>query len=110
MTSGMEIDSRTTILKVLAQELPYLRKAYGVISLALYGSYAHGNAGIDSDVDLIVTLSKPIGLAYIQLAEYLEEKLGRKVDLITASTLERGATDTRRAHITREIQESLIYV
>ncbi|GAB4581674.1 MAG: hypothetical protein Fur0022_44230 [Anaerolineales bacterium] len=37
--------SKRNILKVLAQELPYLREKYGVVQIALYGSYAHGTPG-----------------------------------------------------------------
>jgi predicted nucleotidyltransferase len=90
--------------------MPFLRDHFGVERIALFGSFARGEAHEDSDVDILVTLSKPLGFSFIQLAEYLEEKLGRKVDLITMSSLEMGSIDPRRAHIAREIRDSMIHV
>jgi len=106
----MKTQSRATVLKIIRKERPYLRENFGVERIALFGSFARDEANEDSDIDIVVSLSKPLGFAFIQLANYLEEKLGRKVDLVTAPTLESGITDPRRAHIARDIQESLIYV
>ncbi len=101
---------RTTILNIIYQEIPTLRQRFGVEQLALFGSFAQDAASENSDIDLVVSLTKPLGFAFVELADYLEEKLGRKVDLITTTTLEMGITDPRRAHIARDIQESLVYV
>jgi predicted nucleotidyltransferase len=102
--------SQASIVRIIKKELPYLRDRYGVERIALFGSYARGDAKENSDVDIVVSLSKPLGFLFFQLANHLEEKLGTKVDLITTSTLELGSTDPRRAHIAREILDSLIYV
>jgi uncharacterized protein len=101
---------RTAILKVIHREMPTLRQRFGVEQLALFGSFARDEGSENSDIDLVVTLAKPLGFAFVELADYLEEKLGRKVDLITATTLEMGVADPRRAHIAKGIQESLIHV
>ena len=90
--------------------MPYLREHYGVEHLALFGSFARDEANKSSDIDIVVSLSKPLGFAFIELANYLEEILGRKVDLITTTTLELGITDPRRALIVKDIQGSLIHV
>lgn len=102
--------NKTAILSIIHKEIPTLRQRFGVEQIALFGSYAREDASEDSDIDLVVSLSKPLGFAFIELADYLEAKLGRKVDLITASTLELGLADPRRAHIAKDIQESLIHV
>jgi len=106
----MRITSREAILRTIKKESPYLKWRFGVERIALYGSFAKGEIHPESDIDLLVSLSKPLGFTFIQLADYLEEKLGRKVDLITLSTLEAGFADPRRVHIARDIQESIIYV
>ncbi len=90
--------------------MPYLRKQFGVENLALFGSVARDEANETSDIDIVVSLAEPLGFGFIQLADYLEDKLGCKVDLITATTLELGIADPRRRHIVKEIQESLIDV
>jgi uncharacterized protein len=106
----MRSDRRSTILNILKKEKTFLREKYGVEQVALFGSFAIDEANSESDIDIIVSLSKPLGFTFVQLADYLEDKLGRKVDLVTATTLEMGRADPRRAHIARKIQESLIYV
>lgn len=106
----MKPTNRSAIVKAIHKELPYLRQHFGVQQLALFGSFARDETTEKSDIDLVVTLGRPLGFAFIELADYLEAKLGRKVDLITATTLELGLADPRRAHITLNIQESLIYV
>jgi predicted nucleotidyltransferase len=90
--------------------MPYLRKHFGIEQVALFGSFARNEGAENSDIDVVISLSKPLGFDFFELADYLEEKLGRKVDLITKSTLELEITNPRRAHIAKDIQESLIYV
>ncbi len=106
----MKPQSKESILHIIKEEAPYLRSQFGVQRIALFGSFVRGEAREDSDIDIVVSLSKPLGFAFIQLADYLEERLGRKIDLVTATTLELGMADPRRAHIARNIQESLMYV
>ena len=106
----MKPRNRSSVIQMIKKEMPHLRQQFGVEHLAVYGSFARDEADQESDIDLIVSLSRPLGFKFIQLADYLEEKLGRKVDLITASTLEYGRGDPRRAHIAKDIEESLVYV
>ncbi|MBS1792302.1 MAG: nucleotidyltransferase family protein [Acidobacteria bacterium] len=54
---------------------------------ALFGSFARGEANEDSDIDLLVRFSKPIGWAFYGIAEDLEKALGRKVDLATENMI-----------------------
>ncbi len=98
---------RNDVLRVLSAELPYLRKRYGVVRLALYGSFARDAARPASDVDLLVELAQPMGLEFVELADYLEARLGRDVDLATFASLGRSRQDPRRSHIANSIAESL---
>jgi predicted nucleotidyltransferase len=99
--------TREAVLQRLRLALPHLRRRYGVVRLSLYGSFARGAAGEDSDVDLLVELSRPLGLEFVALAQYLERKLGRKVDLATFETFRRSLTSPRYHDIAVNIQESL---
>lgn len=54
---------------------------------ALFGSFARSEADENSDVDLLVRFSKPIGWKFYGIAEDLEKELGRKVDLATEKML-----------------------
>ena len=57
-------------------------------SLELFGSVVRDQAGPDSDVDILVTFSRPVGLFhFIDTKDLLESILGQKVDLVTRSAL-----------------------
>ncbi len=102
--------TRARLLRVLQEALPELRERYGVTHLALYGSFAHGQPGKDSDVDLLVELERPLGLEFVDLAEDLERRLGRRVELATFGALSRSLEYPRRREIALEIQRTLIHV
>ncbi len=62
------------------------------------------------DVDLLVELTRPLGFEFVDLADYLEEVLGRKVELATFSTFQRSKQDPRRRHIAFSVEKELVYV
>ena len=56
--------------------------------IALFGSFARGDAGPESDIDLLVTFSGRVGLmALVRLERELSERLNRKVDLLTENSI-----------------------
>ena len=78
--------STKTMTKMIAEYF----KTQPVLKAWLFGSFARGEEKPDSDVDLLVMFdhSTPIGLfAYARMHRELEERLGRKVDLVTDGTL-----------------------
>ncbi len=102
--------NREKILQMLKKDLPYLRERYGVVRIALYGSFAQDVQTGKSDVDLLVELSRPLGLEFVALAEHLEKVLGRKVGLATFETMFRSMDIPRYRPIALNIQRTLIYV
>jgi hypothetical protein len=65
-------------------------QAYGVKEIRLFGSVARGQAGIESDVDLLVEFepSAHIGMfEFSRLRHELSQLLGCKVDLATPAAL-----------------------
>ena len=102
--------TKEEILQALKKKLPYLRERYGVEEIAIYGSFAKGYQTTKSDIDILVKLIKPLGLEFVSLAYYLEEILGRKVDLATFDTMRRGIENPRYKHIATDIERTLIYV
>ena len=76
------------ITDLLHQHLPELQQQHAVADMALFGSFARGDQRPDSDVDILVEFTKPIGfVAFLRLEQRLEELLGRKVDLVTRKAL-----------------------
>lgn len=98
--------SSEEVVQLLRDKYRYLASEYGVKRIGLFGSYAKGTSSEASDVDVVVEFARPIGLRFVEFAEYLESLLGRKVDVLTPA----GLQGIRIAHIAKEIEESLIYV
>lgn len=61
----------------------------GVIAMSLFGSFARDDAGVDSDVDLLVTFAPGAKTfdRFMALAFLLEDTLGRTVELVTPESL-----------------------
>jgi predicted nucleotidyltransferase len=78
---------REEILEVL-RDSHTLLDALGVARLSLFGSFANDQGRDDSDVDLLVEFSRPIGLfEFVRLQRELGERLGRRVELVTPAAL-----------------------
>lgn len=80
--------TKEEILKILEEELPLLRQKYGISKIGLFGSYSRGDQDAESDIDLLVQFERPIGFfKFVAIEEYLKEKLGGKVELVTEDAL-----------------------
>jgi predicted nucleotidyltransferase len=55
--------------------------------LALFGSAARDNLSADSDLDILVEFEQSTWDNYIGLKLFLEDSLGRPVDLVTPKAL-----------------------
>lgn len=55
---------------------------HGLTKVTLFGSFARGDARDDSDVDLLVETSVPLGFARGTIYNELEASLSRPVDII----------------------------
>ena len=78
--------TRDDILKAIGENRPRLA-ALGVRELALFGSFARNEGTSDSDVDFVVELSEKSFDRYMDLKEFLEQLLGRRVDLVLKSAI-----------------------
>jgi uncharacterized protein len=75
------------IIELLKDEEEILKEDFGIQRIGVFGSYARGDQKEDSDVDILVELERPLGLAFIDLKGHLEELLGLNVDLVTIKAL-----------------------
>jgi predicted nucleotidyltransferase len=75
---------------------------YGISRMAVFGSVARGDETPESDIDLLVEFSRPVGIEFIDLGNELEKELGRKVDVVSR----RGIKDK----YFKEIEKDIIYV
>lgn len=91
-------------IKELLQRLkPELTSKYCVNSIGLFGSIVRDDFSTSkSDIDIIVDFSKPVGIEFIDLANFLESQIKRKVDLVSRKGIKKN--------FYKEIEREIIYV
>jgi predicted nucleotidyltransferase len=99
-------DLTENVKKILKKEFPYLAARYGVKKIGLFGSFAKGKQTTKSDIDIIVEFRKPIGFRFIELCDYFEKRLGKKIDILTPA----GIKSIRHKHVAEIIKRSVVYV
>ena len=58
-------------------------KSNGIKKAGIFGSYIKGEQKKNSDIDIVIEPAKGMGLEFIGVKLELEDKLGRKIDLVT---------------------------
>lgn len=64
-----------------------LTERFSVRRIGVFGSFARGEPGPESDVDILVELAEPTFDHYMDLKFRLEDVLKRPVDLVMADTV-----------------------
>lgn len=91
--------TRSRILELLVLHKPELARRHGVVALALFGSGARDETRPESDIDVLVSFDGPATSSrYFGVQFYLEDLLGRPVDLVTDKALR----SELRPHVERE--------
>ena len=75
-------NERAEIILTIGKIRNELSSRFTVQRIGVFGSFARGGAGSGSDVDILVELKEPTFDHYMDLKFYLEEMLGRSVDLV----------------------------
>ena len=80
--------NRNEVLDALRTHMPALEERFGVTGLALFGSFARDQGADGSDVDVLVQFDSPAtSRSYFGVQFYIEDLLGRPVDLVTDKAL-----------------------
>ena len=61
--------------------------------LGFFGSFATGDQTNDSDIDILVEFSQPLGWEFFDLKASLEKEFQRKVDLVSVKALKNQLRD-----------------
>ena len=75
------------IKQTISSQKSVLSERFKVKDIGIFGSYTRGEQEELSDIDILVEFSEPVGWEFIDLLEYLEDKLGLSVDLVTPNAL-----------------------
>ncbi len=91
------------ILLFLKDKKSFLAQSYGVVSIALFGSYARGEEREDSDIDIAVEIESDNKFkSFFELKYYLEEHFKKQVDL--------GIESTIKPMVKKYIEKDIIHV
>lgn len=82
--------------------MPELISKYHVNSFGLFGSVVRNDFKDNSDTDIVVDFSQPMGVDFIDIANRLESLLKRKVDLVSKAGI-------KPAYF-RHIEPQIVYV
>ena len=95
--------NRDTVLSLLKVYYLYNKDSLGIERIGLFGSFARNEAGVGSDIDIMISLETPDLYKYYTVSRQLETVFGRKVDLVSAkSHFQKGFLEN--------IEKDLVYV
>ena len=95
--------NKEEITDFLASHKAELEYRFDVKRIGLFGSYARGEAGVKSDIDIAVAFkNENIADSYFGVLHYLEDHLQHKIDL--------GLESSIRPEIREQIMKEIIYV
>ena len=87
MRATIEMEQRLKKLK------PILVNKFNVDRIGYFGSYVDNSQTENSDLDILVEFSKPVGWEFFTLEKFLEDTLGLKIDLVTKNALKEPLKD-----------------
>jgi len=93
--------TKADIVTFLKNNKKLMQQRFGIRSIALAGSFARDEATHQSDIDIIVDMPSSFR-RFFSLKYFLEEHLGRTVDL--------GMEKKLRSFIKKQMQDGMIYV
>jgi len=87
------------LLQQLRAAVPEMKERFGVKRIGVFGSVARGEAGPESDVDVLVEFDDPAFDRYMDLKFYLESLFGRPCDLVLEESLKEGLRGSVRSEV-----------
>ena len=83
-----KIYTLSELKSILKEKKAELAEMFFVSNIFIFGSYANETQTEQSDIDLLVETTKPISIfKFVNLKEYFENMLGKKIDLGTPDSL-----------------------
>lgn len=79
--------TKNYIEKKLQKLKPFLSRKYNVSRIGFFGSFSRDEQTEESDIDILVEFSKPIGWDFFDLKDLLEKEVGVKVDLVSTKAI-----------------------
>ena len=93
--------NKNDILGFLSKNKKMLAQKFNVEQVALFGSYSRDEAREDSDIDIVITMTKKDFIKLFDFKEFLENHFHKTVNVTTFDGL--------RSFIKKHIEKDLIY-
>ena len=97
---GSNVLGKEQILSMLKVYYLCNKSELGIERIGLFGSFVRNEAGPESDIDIIVTLTKPDLFLYSTITRQLETVFGRHVDLISSKS---RLPESFKNHLEKEV-------
>jgi predicted nucleotidyltransferase len=91
------------VIDFLSRHKSLFAQQFYVNKIGIFGSYAKGLAGEESDIDIVVEQSKPDLFCLIGVKQVIEEGLGVKADVVRIR-------EKMNPVLKRRIEQDVIYV
>lgn len=85
--SQLNIGKKFSALNKIIPKIKEILKDNKVKKAGIFGSYALGEQKKDSDIDILVEPPKGIGFGFVRIQFELEDKLKKKIDLVSYNGL-----------------------
>lgn len=92
----------TSIKSILKSLKPELEQKFHVKSIGIFGSAVRNDFTPESDIDIIVDFNQPIGISFIDLADFIEKKMKSKIDLVSLKGI--------KPQYFKSIEKEIVYV
>ena len=91
-----------SILHKLREHKPELQRKYPVSAIGVFGSYARQDATDQSDIDIAVEITAPMGLSFVAMADEIEALFGTKTDVVPVRSI--------KPEYLSKVKKDIIYV
>ena len=93
---------KNDIIQILQDYKKEVAEQYNILKIGIFGSVARDEAGRESDVDVVLSISKPDFFMLAGIKGDLEDRLRRPVDIVTYR-------DTMNPFLKKKIDEEAVY-
>ena len=94
--------AKKDIIKILRNYKNEVANQYNILTIGIFGSVARGEAGDESDIDIVVRISEPDFFMLAGIKDDLEKRLNNSVDIVTYR-------DSMNPFLKRQIDSEAVY-
>lgn len=94
--------AKKDIIKILRNYKNEVANQYNILTIGIFGSIARGEAGDESDIDIVVRISEPDFFMLAGIKDDLEKRLNNSVDIVTYR-------DSMNPFLKRRIDSEAVY-